>query len=340
MEQKHQDIIRRIYSVLVKKMTATWVAERLFGDGIITEEMKENIITQKTRFEQSRKLISIILRRGTKAFIGFRKALLKSGHHDLSRLLLKDDDKSTLTDYEKTLAAARSLVIDVKSGTNTPKHGSETRCKIALDDKNDIFLTASVYNGNVNIHLRQFIEKNGQSMPTKKSVVFNLGRWVKFESLIEEIGEFLETYWKQSVEIQWHVGGGVFVSLTPKYSTVDIRHYWKPPDADKPLHTKKGVCLNRIMFNRLKASLSELHDNVPELSDVELCMFSESHRNQEGMLSCLECTPFRNESRSLSMECIASDSQKNNKDESEREEGEEEEEEEQEEMEDILKFNF
>lgn len=69
-------------------MTATLVAERLFEDGIITEEMKENIITQKTGFEQRRKLI----RRGSKAFIGFRKALIKSGHNDLSRLLLKDDD--------------------------------------------------------------------------------------------------------------------------------------------------------------------------------------------------------------------------------------------------------
>lgn len=332
MEQKHQDIIKRNYLVLVKKLTATWVAERLFEDGIITEEMKENIITQKTGFEQSRKLISFILRRGSKAFMGFRKALLKSGHHDLSRLLLKDDDKSTLTDYEKTLAAARSLVIDIKSGTNTPKHGSETRCKFALDDKNDVFLTASVYNGNVNIHLRHFIEQNGQSIPTKRGVVFNLGRWVRFESLIEEIGEFLETYWKQSAEIQWHVGGGVFVSLTPKYSTVDIRHYWVPPGADKPLHTKKGVCLDRFKFNRLKASLSELHDRVPELSDVDLCMFSESHKNQEGMLSCPECTPFKNESRSV--ECIASDSQKNNNDEREREEEENEEEE----MEDT--FNF
>lgn len=180
-----------------------------------------------------------------------------------------------------------------------------------MDDKNDVFLTASVYNGNVNIHLRHFIEQNGQSIPTKRGVVFNLGRWVRFESLIEEIGEFLETYWKQSAEIQWHVGGGVFVSLTPKYSTVDIRHYWVPPGADKPLHTKKGVCLDRIKFNRLKASLSELHDRVPELSDVELCMFSESHKNQEGMLSCPECTPFKNESRSV--ECIASDSQKNNR---------------------------
>lgn len=47
MEQKHQDIIKRNYSVLVKKMTATWVAERLFEDGIITEEMKENIINAK-----------------------------------------------------------------------------------------------------------------------------------------------------------------------------------------------------------------------------------------------------------------------------------------------------
>lgn len=82
----------------------------------------------------------------------------------------------------------------------------------------------------------------------------------------------------------------------------------------------------------MKAALSELHDRVPELSDVELCMFSESHKNHEGMLSCPECTPFKNESRSV--ECIASDSQKNNNDEREREEEENEEEE----MEDT--FNF
>lgn len=47
MEQKHQDIIKRNYSVLVKKMTATWVAERLFEDGIITEEIKEHIISKR-----------------------------------------------------------------------------------------------------------------------------------------------------------------------------------------------------------------------------------------------------------------------------------------------------
>ncbi|XP_062604155.1 uncharacterized protein LOC134265975 [Saccostrea cucullata] len=314
MEQKHQELIKRNYSVLVKNMTAAWVAQRLYEDMIISEEMRESIMVQKTRSEQNRKLISIILKKGPKGFIGFRKALIKSGHKDLSKLLLQSDDESTLTDYEKTLSAARSLVIDVKSGINVQKtrkqEESNTRCKIPLDDKNDVFLTVSVYNGGVNVHIRHFMEKNGKYFPTKRGVVFNLGRWVRLESLIEEISNYLETYWKQTEEIQWHVGGGVFVSLSPKQSTVDIRHYWKPNDAENPVHTKKGVCLNRAKFSKLQASLIELHDYVPELNDVELCTYSESHRNAEGMLSCPECTPFGNKLTSFSMECNASDSQK------------------------------
>ncbi|XP_062616429.1 uncharacterized protein LOC134278120 [Saccostrea cucullata] len=293
-------------------MTATWVAQRLYEDGIITEDMRETISSQRTNNEQNRKLISIILRRGPKAFTGLRKALMKSGHLNLSKLLLNDYDDSTLTEYEKKLASARSLIIDVKKGTNTPhqrKEQTETRCKINLDEKNDVFLTATVYRGDIIIHLRHFIENNGGMFPSKRGATFNLGRWVKFESLIEEIDTYLQTYWRQSAEIQWHIGGGVFVSLTPKFATVDVRHYWKPESVESPIPTKKGVCLNKTMFARLKAALQELHDYVPELNNVELCMFSESHQNQEGMLSCPECTPFPKESKSLSMECNADDSE-------------------------------
>lgn len=64
-----------------------------------------------------------------------------------------------------------------------------------------------------------------------------------------------------------------------KYFIVDIRYYWVFFGVDKFLYMKKGVCLDRIKFSRLKVFLFELYDCVFELSDVELCMFSEFYKN-------------------------------------------------------------
>ena len=52
-----------------------------------------------------------------------------------------------------------------------------------------------------------------------------------------------------------------------------------------------------------------MHQHVPELKDVELCMLSESHQNQLGMLNCPECTPFGYDPLNVSMECNAGDLQ-------------------------------
>lgn len=60
MEQKHQNIIKANYSTLVKKMVAVSVAGHLYNSNIITEEMREHIEAEKTNYDKSRKLISII----------------------------------------------------------------------------------------------------------------------------------------------------------------------------------------------------------------------------------------------------------------------------------------
>jgi hypothetical protein len=38
-----------------------------------------------------------------------------------------------------------------------------------------------------------------------------------------------------------HLGGGVYITINPKYPTMDIRHFWKPLDSDKPVATGKGA---------------------------------------------------------------------------------------------------
>ncbi|XP_062591340.1 uncharacterized protein LOC134252814 [Saccostrea cucullata] len=316
MEQKHQDLIRKNYSTLVKKMKASSVARHLYDSNIITDEMKQEIETEKTSYDQNRRLLSTILRRGLKAFRSLRIAIMKAGQTDLSKLLTDSED--TMSEYEKKLAMARSLVMNTAEKQyveNKPKSdpvarqiSQDVRCRISLDDFNEIFLTAVSFKDNINIHIRHFTETNNGLFPTKKGVTFPLSRWLMFESILPDIRNHLQN--RSSEEMKWHIGGGVYVSITPRYNTLDIRHYWKPADAQEPVPTRKGVTLNKHKLTKLLSAVEEVRDCVPELNDTELCAFSESHQNQLGMLSCPECTPFGYEPKEdVSLGCNVGDLQ-------------------------------
>ncbi|XP_062587622.1 uncharacterized protein LOC134249270, partial [Saccostrea cucullata] len=183
MEQKHQDLIKANYSTLVKKMLAVPVAGHLYASNIITDEMRQQIDAEKTNYDKSRKLISIILRRGSRAFMGLRTALMKANQADLSRLLINKDD-DTKTEYEKKLAMARSLVISTKErrgslngAKKTDQHSREPRCRISLDEFNDLFLTVMPFKGEMYVHIRHLVESHGRFIATKKGVTFPLARW-------------------------------------------------------------------------------------------------------------------------------------------------------------------
>ncbi|XP_061181408.1 uncharacterized protein LOC133189944 [Saccostrea echinata] len=316
MEQKHQDLIKMNYSTLVKKMKASSVVRHLYDSNIITDEMKQQIETEKTSYDQNRRLLSIILRRGPKAFRSLRIALMKAGQTDLSKLLTDSED--TMSEYEKKLAMARSLVlnsVEKQYVENKPKSdpvarqiSQDVRCRISLDDFNAVFLTAVSFKDNINIHIRHFTETNNGLFPTKKGVTFPLSRWLMFESILPDIRNHLQN--RSGEEMKWHIGGGVYVSITPGYNTLDIRHYWKPADAQEPVPTRKGVTLNRHKLTKLLSAVEEVRECVPELNDTELCAFSESHQNQLGMLNCPECTPFGYEPKeNVSLECNVDDLQ-------------------------------
>lgn len=298
MEQKYQDIIKANYTTLVRKIQTSSVTRHLFASNIITEEMKQQIEAEKSSIEGNRKLISIILRRGPDAFRGFRMALMKANQADLSKLLIASDN--TVSEYEQKLSLARSLILNTTEKRNfeKPKNtflerqkSQEERCRFSLDDFNDLFLAAVPFKDEINIHIRHFTVSNGRFFPTKKGVIFSLQRWLKFESLLQDIEHHLKDN-GDSKEMKWHIGGGVYVSLNPGYPTVDIRHFWKPNDAVEPVPTRKGVTLNNQKLTRLLQVVEQVREYVPELNQTELCAFSESHLNQLGMLSCPECTPF------------------------------------------------
>lgn len=179
MEQKHQDLIQANYATLVKKMLTSPIVGHLFTSNIITDEMRQQIEAEKTSYEKNRKLINIILRRGPTAFRGFRKALLKANQAELSKLLHEGDD--TMSEYQKKLARARSLIVNTtekrkvnvepqRSHVQRQESQNQERCRISLDDFNDLFLTAVPFKGEIIIHIRHFINSDGTYFPTKKGV--------------------------------------------------------------------------------------------------------------------------------------------------------------------------
>ncbi|XP_061191755.1 uncharacterized protein LOC133199995 [Saccostrea echinata] len=300
-------------------MKATPVAKYLFADKVITDEMQQEIQFEKTGYSRNRKLLRIILGRGPRGFHGLKRALLKAQQNDLSKLLNKEDSEPS--EYEKKLIMARSFLhntvekkqIDVESNKSfvQRQQSHEPRCRINLDNFTNLFLTASPYKEEIMIHIRHFTDSHGRIFPTKKGVTFPLPRWLKFECLLDEIEDYLENHRNQQQQMKWHIGGGVYVSLTPEFPTLDIRHFWKPDDSKEPIPTKKGVTLTRSKFDRLRSAVFELREVVPELNDAQLCMLDESHQNQLGVLICPECTPFGYEAQEEieSMDCDESDQQ-------------------------------
>jgi hypothetical protein len=259
------------------------------------------------------------LRKGPKAFYGLKRALLKADQNDVAKLLIKEESEPS--EYEKKLSLARSFLVNAAEKRqkthvqSTNSHGEsqqvqQPRCRINLDNSTNLYLTAVPYQGEIMIHIRHFSESNGLHFPTKKGVNFPLSRWLKFECLLDEIEEYLQSHRSQEEEMKWHIGGGVYISLSPDFPTVDIRHYWKPDDANGPVPTKKGINLTRDKFDRLKSAVFELRESVPELNDAQICMLSESHQNMLGVLSCPECSPFGYEAQEEeAMETEQSESQ-------------------------------
>lgn len=90
-----------------------------------------------------------------------------------------------------------------------------------------------------------------------------------------------------------HLGGGVYVMISSKYPTVDIRHFWKPKGSDKPVATKRGIALNKYKWERLCVAMQVMRDFVPELEEACICRFS--HPNELELLACKECSPFEEE---------------------------------------------
>ena len=117
-----------------------------------------------------------------------------------------------------------------------------------------------------------------------------VSRWLLLENKREEIDR-LSLDGKLDVdEYVMHLGGGIQLTISAKFPTVDIRQFWKPDDSEKPGPTRKGIALNRFKWERLCEVMELIRDFVPELDQAYICL--ESHPNEIELSACKECYPF------------------------------------------------
>jgi len=83
----------------------------------------------------------------------------------------------------------------------------------------------------------------------------------------------------QSLQLQRHIGGTYYVSVTSGYSCVDIRTFYQPIDAKngeiKP--TKQGVSLRFTEWAYLCNMIGIIHTTFPSLATALPCYYEEDH---------------------------------------------------------------
>lgn len=269
MQQEHKDSLRRNFARLVKETPVDAVVDHLYRCGTLTDELKDNILQHSNSYSKVRQLLLTLQSSGSSAFDDFCSALMTEGKLSLADVL-KPEGMTETTESSKEL------------------------CMIPIG--NDIFVVANKFSDKIWIHIRKY-EKNstGGYYPTKKGVALCMNQWLLLEMYVSAIdnaiGHMIDDV-NEEHETAFHLGQGVYVTLNKTFPTVDVRQRWRIPESGNVVPTKRGVSLTYDKWEALKDLFPEVRRSVPELEETLPCICTDSHQNQEGMLSCSFCNPF------------------------------------------------
>ena len=103
----------------------------------------------------------------------------------------------------------------------------EGRCFIHLQE--DVYVVTKEFKKNINIHIRHYDEAAQKKITTKKGVTLNLCRWLLLEMKRDEVNDIFNRSLagKEDEIYTMHLGGGIYITINPKFPTVNIRHFWK-----------------------------------------------------------------------------------------------------------------
>jgi len=134
------------------------------------------------------------------------------------------------------------------------------------------------------------IEEEGSDL---KTVTLPSRRWVQFVEAMGQVDEAINSLVaKQYVQLNIHVGGKWYLSVTTGFACVDIRQYYYHKTKG-PSPTKTEIALRIPEWIALKELITQLHQKYPALSTAQPCTYQLDHKNLEGAVSCVECHPFQ-----------------------------------------------
>ena len=158
---------------------------------------------------------------------------------------------------------------------------------------NDRFVQIVEWKGELGVDIRQWEHEK----PTTKGIRLTL---MQFKNLTTGMDSSVspafatddgtESY-RAIKDVSFHVGANVFVKVTKDNPCVDIRQYWKPPNQDDLVPTKKGLCLRPSEYKLFRECVPDIEKSLPELKNVIPCYMRDDHNNPLGMLSCDYCNP-------------------------------------------------
>lgn len=151
-----------------------------------------------------------------------------------------------------------------------------------------------MYKDEMLVHIREYYHaENDRKFPTKKGVSVNKRKWAMFTSCLDEIKRKVELLKvKQTVDYSQHIGGGYHVTVTKDVKCVNIRRFFRPPNAKKEIPTRTGIALRLGEWDTLLSTIEQLHWKLLELKKATPCYASEDHANQMELYRCTECNPY------------------------------------------------
>lgn len=254
-------------------MDSDKVIHHLRVRNIISRKDEDELLQKSSKVKRAHQLLNHISKSEKDCLLQFRIALIKSENTDLVKYLRENKkEQNAVTDNE---------ILTSYDG----------KCMLHL--QYDCYVVAKEYQGEIYIHIRNYQQIGNGKYPTKKGVTLTLSRWLLMEKKKDEINElFLAGLDGKltSDEEKFHLGGGVYLTIGKQFPTVDIRHFWKPDDSNITVDTKRGIALNKSMWERLYDVMELIRDFVPELDGSVICY--ETHRNELEVAACKECSPF------------------------------------------------
>ena len=126
-----------------------------------------------------------------------------------------------------------------------------------------------------------------------KTVTFTSQRWERFVEVLAQVDEDVnQLVAKQKVQLNLHLGGNYYLSVTTGYACVDIREYYFNRTMKEVKPCKKGIALRIPEWIALKDVVQQLEKHAI-LSNAQSCTYQMDHQNLEGALNCSECHPFK-----------------------------------------------